>query len=159
MSEFVIRASADEPPEGIGLFIPPLNEIVWSAIFFAALFLLFWKFVLPAVKKSLAERTEGIEDKLEQAERERVEAVLDEGISVLKQQGIEAQGHLRAGEPSHQIAKLAQDLGTDLVVVGHQRRGVLARWWQGSVGASLLDRLDCSLLVAQQASDSSDEEE
>src|SRR5690625_2171391 len=74
MSEFVIRASADEPPEGIGLFIPPLNEIVWSAIFFAALFLLFWKFVLPAVKKSLAERTEGIEDKLEQAERERVEA-------------------------------------------------------------------------------------
>jgi len=94
-----------------------------------------------------------------EAERERVEAVLDEGISVLKQQGIEAQGHLRAGEPSHQIAKLAQDLGTDLVVVGHQRRGVLARWWQGSVGASLLDRLDCSLLVAQQASDSSGEEE
>ncbi|HLQ86114.1 MAG TPA: universal stress protein, partial [Salinisphaeraceae bacterium] len=92
-----------------------------------------------------------------EAERERVEAVLNEGIAVLKQHGVIAQGHLLAGEPSHQIAKLAQELGVDLVVVGHQRRGVLARWWQGSVGASLLDRLDCSLLVAQEVSDDSEE--
>ncbi len=88
-----------------------------------------------------------------EAERERVEAVLAEGVSLLKQRDIDVQGHLRAGEPSHQIAKLADDLGVDLVVVGHQHRGVLARWWQGSVGASLLDRLHCSLLVAQEASD------
>ncbi len=88
-----------------------------------------------------------------EAERERVEAVLEEGVSLLKQRDIDVQGHLRAGEPSHQIARLAADLGVDLVVVGHQHRGVLARWWQGSVGASLLDRLHCSLLVAQEASD------
>lgn len=90
-----------------------------------------------------------------EAERERVEAVLEEGVSILTAEGVEAQGYLRAGEPSHQVARLAQDLGVDLVVVGHQRRGVLARWWQGSVGASLLDRIDCSLLVAQAASDDS----
>lgn len=94
-----------------------------------------------------------------EAERERVEAVLDEGVSLLKQRDIEARGHLRAGEPSHQIARLANDLGVDLVVVGHQRRGVLARWWQGSVGASLLDRLDCSLLVAQGPCDDSGDAE
>lgn len=94
-----------------------------------------------------------------EAERERIEAVLDEGVSLLEQEGIEARGHLRAGEPSHQIARLANDLEADLVVVGHQRRGVLARWWQGSVGASLLDRLNCSLLVAQETSDTSGEEE
>jgi|SRR5699024_5126431 len=88
-----------------------------------------------------------------EAERERVEAVLDEGISILTEEGIEAQGHLRAGEPAHQIARLAQELEVNLVVVGHQRRGVLARWWQGSVGASLLDRLDCSMLIAQNVSD------
>jgi len=88
-----------------------------------------------------------------EAERERVEAVLEEGISILSRQGVDAQGYLRAGEPSHQIARLAQDLEVDLVVVGHQRRGVLARWWQGSVGASLLDRLDCSMLVAQAAAE------
>lgn len=90
-----------------------------------------------------------------EAERERVEAVLKEGIAILAAEGVTAQGYLRAGEPSHQIARLAQDLAADLVVVGHQRRGVLARWWQGSVGASLLDRLDCSMLVAQAASDES----
>src|SRR5699024_5140617 len=44
-----------------------------------------------------------------EAERERVEAVLEEGISILSRQGVDAQGYLRAGEPSHQIARLAQD--------------------------------------------------
>jgi len=84
-----------------------------------------------------------------EAERERIEKILAEGVGLLKQRGVDAEGHLRAGEPAHQIARLADELSVNLVVVGHQRRGVLARWWQGSVGASLLDRLNCSLLVAQ----------
>ena len=84
-----------------------------------------------------------------ESERERVENVLAEGVALLKERQLDAEGHLRAGEPAHQIAKLAGELGVDLVVVGHQRRGLLARWWQGCVGASLLDRIDCSLLVAQ----------
>ena len=88
-----------------------------------------------------------------EAERERIEAILDEGVDLLKQRGVDAEGHLRAGEPAHQIQRLADDLAVDLVVVGHQRRGLLARWWQGSVGASLLDRLNCSLLVVQAAAE------
>lgn len=84
------------------------------------------------------------------AERERVQAILDEGVTLLKERDIEAQGHLRAGLPAYQITQLASELQADLVVVGHHRRGALARWWQGSVGASLLDRLECSLLVAQE---------
>lgn len=88
-----------------------------------------------------------------EAERERVQSLLDEGVNLLKERGIEAEGHLRAGQPAHQISELAADLAADLVVVGHQRRGALARWWQGSVGASLLDKLECSLLVAQDSED------
>ncbi len=84
-----------------------------------------------------------------EAERERIEKILAEGVDLLKQRGVDAEGHLRAGEPAHQITKLAEELAVNLVVVGHQRRGVLARWWQGSVGVSLVDRLSCSLLVAQ----------
>ena len=84
------------------------------------------------------------------AERERVQQVLDEGVALLRERGVGAQGHLRAGQPARQISLLAEELGVDLVVVGHHHRGPLARWWQGSVGASLLDRLECSLLVAQQ---------
>ena len=62
-----------------------------------------------------------------EAERERIENILDEGVTLLKSRGVDAEGHLRAGEPAHQIAKLAEDLAVNLVVVGHQRRGVLAR--------------------------------
>ena len=69
-----ILASDEGAPEGIELFIPPVNEIVWSAIFFGLLFFIFWKLVLPGMKKALGERTEGIEKKLEQAEVDRNEA-------------------------------------------------------------------------------------
>ncbi|MDA3921325.1 MAG: universal stress protein [Salinisphaera sp.] len=85
-----------------------------------------------------------------ECERARVEKILAEGVDMLASRGIHAQSYVRAGEPAHQISRLATELGADLVVVGHQRRGLLARWWQGSIGASLLDRLDCSLLVAQE---------
>ncbi len=89
-----------------------------------------------------------------EAERDQIQKILDDGVERLKNNGISATGYLRAGEPAHQIADLAAELDVDLVVVGHQRRGLLSRWWRGSVGASLLDRLDCCLLVAQ----ASDEE-
>lgn len=91
-----------------------------------------------------------------QSERERVEKILAEGVEILKGKDVAAQGYIRVGEPAHQIAKLAAELAVDLVIVGHHRRGVLARWWQGSVGASLLDRLDCSLLIAQDPTAESD---
>lgn len=84
-----------------------------------------------------------------EAERERVNAVLREGVDLLKQRDIQVEGHLRAGLPAHEISELAASLEADLVIVGHQRRGTLARWWQGSVSASLLDRLDCNMLVMQ----------
>ncbi|RJS94307.1 universal stress protein [Salinisphaera sp. Q1T1-3] len=84
-----------------------------------------------------------------QSERERVERILAEGVAMLEAQGVAAEGVIRVGEPAHQIAKFAAEHAIDLVVVGHSKRGVLSRWWQGSVGASLLDRLDCSLLIAQ----------
>lgn len=73
-TESIPLAAEGEVPEGIDLFIPPLYDIVWSAIMFAILFLIFWKYVLPAVKKTLDGRTEGIENKLEQAEKDRAEA-------------------------------------------------------------------------------------
>jgi F-type H+-transporting ATPase subunit b len=74
MSELNYYAAGGEAPEGAGLFFPPLYEIVWSAIFFIGFFLIIWKFALPAMKKALAERTAGIEQKLEQAEIDRAEA-------------------------------------------------------------------------------------
>jgi nucleotide-binding universal stress UspA family protein len=53
------------------------------------------------------------------------------------------------GEPVEEICRLAKELDVDLIVVGHnQKTSFAARWWKGSVGASILDYAPCSLLVA-----------
>jgi len=42
----------------------------------------------------------------------------------------------------------AREMNADLIVVGHRDQGTLARWLNGSVGASILHHPPCSVLVA-----------
>lgn len=88
-------------------------------------------------------------EQLYEEERQRIRSVLDEGVEILRRHGVDAKGAIRCGQPARKIAEHAAEVSADLVVVGHEKRGPLARWWQGSVGASLVDLLDCSLLVIQ----------
>jgi nucleotide-binding universal stress UspA family protein len=94
--------------------------------------------------------TEGfVPEELLQEEKKRMQQVLDEGIGTLTGRGFNATGHLAVGEPVEEICRLAAELGVDLIVVGHnQKTSFAARWWKGSVGASLLDHAPCSLLIA-----------
>ena len=94
--------------------------------------------------------TEGfVPEELLEEGKKRTQTVLDEGIANLKEQGFKATGHLAVGEPVEEICRLAKELGVDLIVVGHnQNTSFAARWWKGSVGASILDYAPCSLLVA-----------
>ena len=94
--------------------------------------------------------TEGfVPEELLEEEKKRTQSVLDEGIASLKQQGFAANGHLAVGEPVEEICRLAKELSVDLIVVGHnQKTSFAARWWKGSVGASIIDYAPCSLLVA-----------
>lgn len=94
--------------------------------------------------------TEGfVPEELLEEEKKRTQTVLDEGIASLKGQGFNAAGHLAVGEPVEEICRLAKELAVDLVVVGHnQKTSFAARWWKGSVGASLLDYAPCSILIA-----------
>ncbi|MGH8669148.1 MAG: universal stress protein [Burkholderiales bacterium] len=94
--------------------------------------------------------TEGfVPEELLEEEKKRTQTVLDEGIRTLLDRGFNANGHLAVGEPVEEICRLAKGLGVDLVVVGHnQNTSFAARWWKGSVGASLLDYSPCSILVA-----------
>ncbi|MEX0730220.1 MAG: universal stress protein [Aquisalimonadaceae bacterium] len=78
----------------------------------------------------------------------RIDGVLEEGVALLKSRGLTVHGHRRTGEPVLEIGRLAKELDVDLVVVGHRPRSRLARWWSGSVGNTLLEELDCSMLVA-----------
>lgn len=75
--------------------------------------------------------------------------ILEEGVSRLRQAGVQATGTLKTWvDPSQAIGAFAQETGADLVVIGHHRRSTLERWWRGSVGHHLLDHLPCSLLVS-----------
>jgi F-type H+-transporting ATPase subunit b len=60
--------------EGSAILLPAWYDILWSAVAFAIIFFLFWKWVLPRLQVVLEERTENIEKKLEQAEADRAEA-------------------------------------------------------------------------------------
>ena len=94
--------------------------------------------------------TEGfVPEELLEEEKKRTQQVLDEGIASLKERGFAAAGHLAVGEPVEEICRRAKELAVDLVVVGHnQNTSFAARWWKGSVGASLLDYSPCSILIA-----------
>ena len=94
--------------------------------------------------------TEGfVPEELLEEEKKRTQAVLDDGVRQLKGKGFNVMGHLAVGEPVEEICRLARELSVDLIVVGHnQKTSFAARWWKGSVGASLLDHAPCSLLIA-----------
>jgi nucleotide-binding universal stress UspA family protein len=94
--------------------------------------------------------TEGfVPEELLEEEKKRTQGVLDEGIRSLRERGFNATGQLAVGEPVEEICRMAKGIGADLVVVGHnQKVSFAARWWKGSVGASLLDYAPCSILIA-----------
>jgi nucleotide-binding universal stress UspA family protein len=75
--------------------------------------------------------------------------VLDEGVERLKTLGFSPVAKLVTGEPVQEIAAFAQEVGADLVVVGHRRQSMLSRWWSGSSGAYLIDHVKCTVLVAR----------
>jgi nucleotide-binding universal stress UspA family protein len=80
---------------------------------------------------------------------EAYKAILAEGVERLKGMGFSATARLGMGAPGQEIAGVAEEIGANLVVVGHRPTGPLARWWFGSVGAYLIEHLRCSVLVAQ----------
>src|SRR5262245_53200701 len=94
--------------------------------------------------------TEGfLPEELIEEEKKRMQDVLDEGLATLKERDFIVTGHLAVGEPVEEICRLGSELKADLIVLGHkQKHSFAARWWRGSVGASLLDYAPCSILVA-----------
>jgi nucleotide-binding universal stress UspA family protein len=70
-------------------------------------------------------------------------------VERLKALGFSPTARLEAGDPGQKIADVAEEIGAQLVVVGHRPQGPLARWWFGSVGSYLVKRLRCSVLVGQ----------
>lgn len=96
---------------------------------------------------ALAEAAAPSED-LAEREYQEVRSILEEGAEGLRQSGLAVETRIRRGNPAEEIGRMALEVGADLIVVGHREQSALARWWRGSVGASLLAQAPCSLLVA-----------
>jgi nucleotide-binding universal stress UspA family protein len=75
--------------------------------------------------------------------------ILGEGVERLKAMGFSPKARLGMGEAGREIAGVAEEIGANLVVVGHRPDGPLARWWFSSVGTYLVKNVRCSVLVAQ----------
>tara|TARA_B100000965_G_scaffold215949_2_gene180627 strand:+ start:33879 stop:34187 length:309 start_codon:yes stop_codon:yes gene_type:complete len=81
-------------------------------------------------------------------EYQEVRRILMEAAETLQTSGLPVETRLAAGNPAEEIGRVASEVGAELIVVGHREQTVLARWWGGSTGASLLAHAPCSLLVA-----------
>ncbi|MFC3108079.1 universal stress protein [Undibacterium arcticum] len=83
------------------------------------------------------------------AEEDRMQQELAAGHALMTEAGLKVVDHLQVGEPLEAIGTLVDQLGIDLVIVGHPRHKPWAkRWWHGSIEAVLADRVKCSILVA-----------
>jgi nucleotide-binding universal stress UspA family protein len=80
---------------------------------------------------------------------ERYREVLERGVDRLTRLGLAPVARLAVGDPAKAIASFAREVGADLVVVGHQKRGLIERWWSGPTGAYICDYVNCSLLIAR----------
>ena len=90
---------------------------------------------------------EAVTPQLVEQEDSRAQALLDEGVEWLRERGVNARGSLEYGNAVDCIAATANDVGADLIVLGHKQRGPLARWWSESEEESLLERVTCAILV------------
>ena len=85
---------------------------------------------------------------LEEREKKKYRAVLDEGLRRLADAGYAARGELVAGEAIDEITRHARKMEADLIVVGHKHLDSwAARWWRGSISGALIEHAPCSVLV------------
>jgi nucleotide-binding universal stress UspA family protein len=85
---------------------------------------------------------------LEEREKKKYRAVLDDGLRRLSQCGFTARGDVVTGEAIDEICKAARKIEADLVVVGHKHLDSwAARWWRGSISGALIEHAPCSVLV------------
>jgi hypothetical protein len=89
-----------------------------------------------------------VPNELLEAERTILLESLEDTACAFSHEGISTKTCIRDGEPAAEIASYINEIKADLVVIGQSYKGMLAKLFEGSVGAHLLEHLPCSLLVA-----------
>jgi nucleotide-binding universal stress UspA family protein len=85
---------------------------------------------------------------LEEREKKKHQAVLDDGLRRLASAGHAARGEVIVGEAVEEITRYARKIEANLIVVGHKHLDSwAARWWRGSISGALIEHSPCSVLV------------
>ena len=84
----------------------------------------------------------------EDVEKQKYQAVLNDGLQRLAQSGHKASGEVLSGESIDAISGYATKVNASLIVVGHKHLDSwAARWWRGSISGALIEYAPCSVLV------------
>jgi nucleotide-binding universal stress UspA family protein len=81
------------------------------------------------------------------AQDSRADSILDEACATLRLRGVEAEPHARKGDPADAIIELAEELGTELIVVGNKGLTGARRFLLGSVPDKVSHHAPCSVLI------------
>lgn len=85
---------------------------------------------------------------LEEREKKKHQAVLEDGLRRLSEAGFVARGEVLVGEAVDEITKYARKIECNLIVVGHKHLDSwAARWWRGSISGALIEHAPCNVLV------------
>jgi len=79
--------------------------------------------------------------------REDVEATLAEAAEVAIEQGVQAETFARQGDPADAILDVAEENGSDLIVVGNKGMTGAKRFLLGSVPNKVSHHAPCSVLI------------
>jgi nucleotide-binding universal stress UspA family protein len=84
---------------------------------------------------------------LEEREKKKHSAVLEDGLRRLSDAGYAAKGEVLVGEAVDEISRYARKIDASLIVVGHKHLDSwAARWWRGSISGALIEQAPCSVL-------------
>ncbi|WP_066519463.1 F0F1 ATP synthase subunit B [Curtobacterium ammoniigenes] len=91
--------------------VPPIYDLLWSAVAFAVIVVVFWRVIVPRITKMLDERTDAIEGGIKKAEaaQEQAAAALDEYNKQLAEARAEA-------------ARIREQARADATAIGHELR-------------------------------------
>ena len=79
--------------------------------------------------------------------REDVDSTLEEAAQELKEYGVEVQTFAREGDPADAILDVAEERGSDLIVVGNKGMTGAKRFLLGSVPNKVSHHAPCSVLI------------
>ncbi len=92
---------------------------------------------------------EAVERRLDHSYEERVRGHLHEATQFLRDAGVSTVLHVRVGTPSEQIVRLADQLGSDVIMLGAHGKHGLAGVLLGSTVDHVTERAHCPVLVVR----------